>query len=154
MGEKATCAQRLRQGLEARGMTQKELCEKTGIPKSAMSQYCSGAFVPKQNRTALIAQALNVDEAWLLGHDVPMDLIKSSSLKLRRILNTPWKSDKKSRLYMCIDSRLLGALETAAQEDGMTLEDKVEEILYWETERLMEERENEELQSWLQNSQN
>lgn len=55
-----------------RGLTQKDLCEKTGIPKSAMSQYCSGAFVPKQERTALIAQALDVNEAWLMGYDVPM----------------------------------------------------------------------------------
>lgn len=72
MVDKISCAQRIRQGLTLRGMTQKDLCDKTGIPKSAMSQYCSGAFTPKQERTALIAQALNVNEAWLMGYDVPM----------------------------------------------------------------------------------
>lgn len=73
MDEKESCAYRIRQGLKIRGLTQKDLCDKTAIPKSAMSQYCSGAFVPKQKRTALIAQALDVNEAWLMGYDVPME---------------------------------------------------------------------------------
>ena len=38
MKEKVSCAQRIRQGLSIRRITQKDLCEKTGIPKSAMSQ--------------------------------------------------------------------------------------------------------------------
>jgi transcriptional regulator with XRE-family HTH domain len=45
----------------------------TKIPKSAISQYVSGAFEPKQDRIYLIAKALNISEAWLLGYDVPMD---------------------------------------------------------------------------------
>lgn len=73
MAEKVSCAQRIRQGLAIRGMQQKDLCDVTGIPKSAMSQYCNGSFVPKQGRTALIAKALDVNEAWLMGYDVPME---------------------------------------------------------------------------------
>ena len=73
MLEKVSCAERIRRGLTIREMSQKDLCDATGIPKSAMSQYCKGSFVPKQNRTALIAKALNVDEAWLMGYDVPME---------------------------------------------------------------------------------
>ena len=66
--------ERLKQAMKLKNITQTELCEKTGIPKSAMSQYVSGAFTPKQERTYLIAKALNVNESWLLGFDdVPMD---------------------------------------------------------------------------------
>jgi transcriptional regulator with XRE-family HTH domain len=54
-------------------MKQSELCAKTKIPKSAMSQYISGAFEPKQDRIYLIARALSVSEAWLMGYDVPME---------------------------------------------------------------------------------
>ena len=54
-------------------MKQSELCNLTGIPKSAISQYISGAFEPKQDRIFLIAQALDVSEAWLMGFDVPME---------------------------------------------------------------------------------
>ena len=68
-----TCAARITKALQIRDMKQSELCERTGIPKSAISQYCSGAFKPKQQRLFLIAQALDVDEAWLMGLDVPME---------------------------------------------------------------------------------
>lgn len=68
-----TCAKRLRTALSVRGLRQSELCRKTGIPKSALSQYLSGAFEPKQDRIALLAHALDVSEAWLMGFDVPME---------------------------------------------------------------------------------
>lgn len=67
------CAVRIAKALSIRGMRQYELCQKTGIPKSAMSQYISGAFEPKQDRIYLISQALNVDPVWLMGYDVPME---------------------------------------------------------------------------------
>lgn len=73
MIEKVSFAHRLREGLALRKLQQKDLSDRTGIPKSALSQYCSGSFVPKQNRTALIAKVLNVNEAWLMGYDVPME---------------------------------------------------------------------------------
>lgn len=64
----------LKKAMKKRNISQTELCEKTGIPKSAMSQYISGAFKPKQKRTYLIANALKVNEAWLMGYeDVPME---------------------------------------------------------------------------------
>ena len=70
---KGKCGQRISQALDIRNIKQAELCEKTKIPKSALSQYISGAFEPKQDRLLLIAQALNVDPVWLMGFDVPME---------------------------------------------------------------------------------
>ena len=70
---RASCSDRISLALNIRGMKQSELCAKTGIPKSAISQYVSGEFKPKQDRVFLIAQALGVDEAWLMGYDVPME---------------------------------------------------------------------------------
>ena len=52
--------QRLRQAMEQRGLKQVELCEKSGIPKSALSQYLRGAFEPKQDRLWALAKALGV----------------------------------------------------------------------------------------------
>ena len=72
-GRKATCAERIKRALSIRGMKQSELCQATKIPKSAISQYISGAFEPKQDRIYLIARALRVSEAWLMGFDVPME---------------------------------------------------------------------------------
>ena len=70
--EKEKFSKRLQQGLEYANMTQIDLTRKTGISKSAISQYVSGAFKPKQDRTYLIAAALGVSEAWLMGYDVPI----------------------------------------------------------------------------------
>lgn len=67
------CSIRISKALSIRGMKQSDLCEKTKIPKSAISQYISGTFEPKQDRLFLIAQALDVDPVWLMGFDVPMD---------------------------------------------------------------------------------
>lgn len=63
---------RIKETLDYRGVTQQELCDKTGIPKSSLSQYISGYAKPKQDRISLISTALDVDPAWLMGFDVPM----------------------------------------------------------------------------------
>jgi transcriptional regulator with XRE-family HTH domain len=69
----ATCAERIKKALYIRGMKQSDLCRLTKIPKSALSQYISGAYDPKQDRIYLMSQALNVSETWLMGLDVPME---------------------------------------------------------------------------------
>ena len=69
----ASCGGRIKLGLKIRGLKQTDLCQITKIPKSAISQYISGAFEPKQDRIYLISKALNVSEAWLMGYDVPME---------------------------------------------------------------------------------
>lgn len=62
---------RLREAIEAAGMRPIDLSEKTGIPKSMLSYYLNGKTKPKADRLHIIAQALDVSEAWLLGYDVP-----------------------------------------------------------------------------------
>jgi SOS-response transcriptional repressors (RecA-mediated autopeptidases) len=72
-----TIANRIRQGMEIRNMKQVDIIERTGINKGALSSYISGKYAPKQNNIYKIAQALDVNEAWLMGHDVPMERKKS-----------------------------------------------------------------------------
>lgn len=78
-GRVSTCAKRLATALNIKRMKQSELCQITKIPKSAVSQYVSGAFEPKQDRIYLMAKALDVSEAWLMGYDVPMERQKNIS---------------------------------------------------------------------------
>ena len=68
-----TTAKRLKEGMELRGLKQSDMVERTGISKGALSSYLSGRYVPKQNNIYLLAKALNVNEAWLMGADVPME---------------------------------------------------------------------------------
>ena len=60
---------RLRLIMSERNITQAELCRMTGIPKSAVNQYLSGRFCPRQSRTEIICRSLNVNPAWLIGLD-------------------------------------------------------------------------------------
>ncbi|SDO75476.1 helix-turn-helix domain-containing protein [Clostridium gasigenes] len=68
-----TIADRIKEALGIRGMKQSDLVEKTGIGKSSISTYLSGAYEPKQRNIYKIAKALNVNEPWLMGLDVQME---------------------------------------------------------------------------------
>lgn len=70
---------RIIEALRFNRMSAKELSDKTGIPKSSISQYMSGYAKPKHDRIYLIAKVLNVDEAWLIGYDVPMERKNNTS---------------------------------------------------------------------------
>lgn len=73
-------AKRLSAALEKNNMRPADLAEKTGIGKSAISQYMSGAFKPKQVRTEKIANALGVSVAYLMGYDEPnIDIEQTAS---------------------------------------------------------------------------
>jgi transcriptional regulator with XRE-family HTH domain len=63
---------RLSEALARKGWKAVDLVEKTGVPKGAVSYYLAGKSKPKTDRLYIIAQALDVSEAWLLGYDVPM----------------------------------------------------------------------------------
>ena len=67
-------AERLRLALDFRNMKATELSELTGINKSTISQYLSKEYEPKRDRIELFAKTLNVNEAWLIGYDVPMEI--------------------------------------------------------------------------------
>lgn len=68
---------RLKAAMEANGVKAVDLCEKTGVPKSAISYYLAGKSEPKSDRLYIIAKALDVSEAWLLGYNVDMARDKS-----------------------------------------------------------------------------
>ena len=66
-----TFKERLAKAMRRMNITQAELCAMTGISRSTMSQYYSGAFRPKEDKLRRIAKALEVNEAWLLGYENP-----------------------------------------------------------------------------------
>lgn len=77
--ERKSSAERLKELMEYFGIKQNDLSKRTGIPKSAISMYVSGDRIPRQNRISDIADTYNVNEAWLLGYDVPMRKENSDS---------------------------------------------------------------------------
>ena len=59
--------ERLRRAFYESGLSQTEICNKTGITKGAMSCYLSGRYFPKQRNLDLLAEVLNVSVDYLLG---------------------------------------------------------------------------------------
>lgn len=68
-----TFQNRLQKAINIRNTKPVELHEKTGISESLLSKYLSGNNVARQRKLTLLADALNVNEVWLMGYDVPMD---------------------------------------------------------------------------------
>lgn len=65
---------RLKEALEIRGKKAADLSKDLDIPKSAISQYLSGKSQNMDSeRMYSICRYLNVNEAWMLGFNVPMD---------------------------------------------------------------------------------
>lgn len=78
---------RLRQALQEANITQSELSKITGLPKSGISQYLSGIYEPKQKAIYLIAKALNVSEAFLMGLDEHLSTHTQELIKKYTALN-------------------------------------------------------------------
>lgn len=81
----ADFSERLVEAMKIRRMSAADLSRLTGIDKSAISRYRSGAYKPNQINTYLLAQSLRVSPAWLMGFDVPM----ASDDDLLQILQDP-----------------------------------------------------------------
>lgn len=93
MENRAKLKDRLQEALDARGMKASELSERTQVPKGAISYYLAGKSHPKADRTHILAKALDVSEAWLMGFDVDMertpeqkknDLLSELIVRMRR----------------------------------------------------------------------
>lgn len=76
-----TFSNRLNTAMKIRNIKPIELSEKTGIDKSKISSYMSGRYKAKQDGVYLLAQALSINEAWLMGMDVPMERTPDYLLK-------------------------------------------------------------------------
>lgn len=77
----STFPERLRKCLNDKtSITATSLADKIGLSKQAISMYASGSRKPKRPTIKAIAEALNVNEAWLMGYDVPMERQDTSQI--------------------------------------------------------------------------
>ena len=68
-----TFQNRLYKAMTIKNMKQVNLVEKTGLDKTLINKYLSGKANAKQDKLTVLADALNVNEIWLMGYEVPMD---------------------------------------------------------------------------------
>lgn len=70
--KKSNSKLRLRELMDYFNINQTELCNRTGLQKSALSNYLNGDREPRQDQISLIADPFNINPAWLMGYDVSM----------------------------------------------------------------------------------
>lgn len=84
-------SERLKQILQETGMKQVDILAKAApfckkydakITKVDLSQYVSGKVEPGQAKLFILANALNVNEAWLMGYDVPISRMPNTISEL------------------------------------------------------------------------
>nr|DAZ47446.1 MAG TPA: Repressor protein CI [Caudoviricetes sp.] len=77
-GQVDTFANRLNIAMKKNNINQIELAEKTKtypkpISQSLINKYLKGKAFARQNNIYILCKILNVDEAWIMGFDVPME---------------------------------------------------------------------------------
>lgn len=105
------------------GLTQIEFADKAGIAVNSLRLYESGKRQPRLDQLGKIASALNVTVSYLTNGHRPL------GIKVKK-----WTSNKSAHIEISIDSELLRLLGLFAKEDGLSLEDEIEKILYEESE--------------------
>ena len=92
---RTTTSDRLKQIMREQNLKQVDIlkacqpyCEKFNVKlaKNDLSQYVSGKVQPGQDKLTILGKALNVNEVWLMGYDVPsgkkeLELIESTLSK-------------------------------------------------------------------------
>lgn len=68
-----TFQNRLQKAMNIRNMKQVDLVEKTHLDKTLINKYLSGVTNAKQDKLTILAKALDINEVWLMGYDIPMD---------------------------------------------------------------------------------
>jgi len=64
-----TIGERIKETRKEKGMTQKQVGEKCGMPDSAVRKYESGSIIPKNTTLQRIADALDVSIGYLQGYE-------------------------------------------------------------------------------------
>lgn len=69
----ANFSDRLKELMRIKGCSQSDISRSTGISASSISHYVNGHWEGKQDVIYAIATIYGIDEAWLMGYDVPME---------------------------------------------------------------------------------
>ena len=103
--QKSTLKDRLNEALILRCKKAADLTKDLNIPKSAISQYLSGKSQNMDtDRLQKIAAYLKVNEPWLLGYDVPMEISEENI----------------QQSYNSVDTSIIDRLQIAFKQSGLT----------------------------------
>ena len=115
-----TFSNRLNTAMRIRNIKATELSEKTGIAKSSLSEYINGKYEAKQDGVYLLAKALDVNEAWLMGLDVPMERNIKTDILGNPVVSLPLLGTVKAGYNYLAQENWVGTVdvETSLVGDG------------------------------------
>ncbi len=123
--DKFTTADRLKQIMRERNIKQvdileacKPYCDKYGVKlgKNDLSQYISGKVTPGQDKLTILGLALDVNEVWLMGYNLP-----SGRKDLERIEQNLYGNDCCKLLNKCHNTEIFHAVELLIKLDTFDL---------------------------------
>ena len=126
-----TVGDRMRRVRECRKLTQEELAMRSGLSVSKIQSYERNELTPPTDILGNIANALDCRVQFLFD-----------GIPKVGDMTTTWKIGKRVSVPLEIDSDLLSVLERLAADEGRTINEKMEDTLWWEAERACEEADN------------
>jgi len=91
---------RFEQILSEKGISARELAEKSGVNETSISQYVNGHHIPSNVSSGKMAEVLGVDPLWLMGYDVPVirrntaEIAHSDAAFLRKYMRLSQRDQK------------------------------------------------------------
>lgn len=125
-----TFTKRLNEALSIRGMKSVDLARKAGCSKALVSQYKNGLYEPKPEKLYILANALEVNPAWLMGYSDDMEIGMDELTKKADRYESFSKHDEKdiaNSLNFLLEQ--LERQEAALMFSGEPLDDETKELL-------------------------
>ena len=115
-----TFQNRLKKAMEIRNIKQVDLVEKTSLDKTLINKYLAGVSNARQRKLTLLADALNVNEIWLMGYDVPMDREIKTDILGNPVVSLPLLGTVKAGYNYLAQENWIGTVdvETSLVGDG------------------------------------
>ena len=115
-----TFSNRLQKALDYSNMRQVDLVEKTKLDKTLINKYLAGVMKAKQDKLTILADALNVNEVWLMGYDVPMDRELKTDILGNPVAPVPLLGSVKAGYNYLAQENWIGTIdvETSLVGDG------------------------------------
>lgn len=114
--------------MEERELKQAELAKMSGVRASSISDYLTGKYKPKQDNIDLIARALSVSPAWLMGYD---DKKESSRISpaAPQDASAPLSSDRRKIARIPVLGRVAAGIPIEAIENIEDYEERYISVL-------------------------
>lgn len=132
---RVTTGDRLKELMRERNLKQVDILNKVRkferdgikISKPDLSQYVNGKTEPRQEKLYILAEALDVNEAWLMGYDTDKERVPNESRDVNKVKESTasYSTDAESDLT---DEEILTLAAHRVGHEGRLSEEEIRQI--------------------------